>query len=382
VADLVTELCRVDQIVPFPDPKIERLEMARIKGWWVMTRKGTYEVGDMCLYLPPDTVLPPALEELWTGDSKFKLTKGRIRALKFRNIVSTGMILSIKDVVDAYETLGKPAPGAVMKAKEGYDVAEDLGLMKYEPPEELPEGMSGGIRKSSPKHPDFHEYTSIKHLGNFLHEMKEGEQVYVTEKLHGTSHRMALLKFHADTWWKKILMAIPFVSAMLPKTQFCYGSRRQQLDLKKVYSGYYSSSLGNVYAYIAGKYRDCLEPGEELFGEIVGPGIQKNYSYGFTEPTFFAYDVMVDGKFLDPGDFIRWCNERQVPRVPILYLGPFSLEKIQKLATSKSAFNQPIMEGCVVKPWEDRQGMSGRVAYKCINPDYYLQPEEEQSEFH
>ena len=91
--------------------------------------------------------------------------------------------------------------------------------------------------------------------------------------------------------------------------EFVYGSRNIQLQ-----RGGKTFYAENVYAKIGKQFRiaDILRVGESLYGEIVGPGIQKGYDYGFVQPNygFFAYDVKVDGLYLDPPEFREWCAVR------------------------------------------------------------------------
>lgn len=374
MAELICEISRIEDLIPHPDPEVERLEMARVKGWYVMVRKGTFQPGDPCLYLAPDTVLTSELEQLWLDGSKFRLEGGRIRAIKFRNAISQGLIVGMSDVRKTYMSKGL----SVSKLQVGYDVQKDLGITKYEPPDAPLNMRTGKGVTVSRKHPDFKEYTDIRHLRFFPNAIEPGEPVYISAKIHGSSTRFGHFAYRPTGLWGKFLKFI----GLAPKHQFMFGSRRVQMTLDKAYKGFYSQTEGNIYRRIAVQYQDCLEPGEVLYGEIVGPGVQKGYHYGYKdgEIGFYAYDVMVNGEYLDPDGFIKFCQERGIPRVPCLYLGPYRPEAIDKMVSAKVCMNdQPIREGVVVKPMLNQNSPNGRRAFKVINPEYLLQ---DNTDFH
>lgn len=74
-----------------------------------------------------------------------------------------------------------------------------------------------------------------------------------------------------------------------------------------------------------------------VFGEVVGPGIQKGVRYTPDGSTIFrAFDIMVDGAFVDYDDFFWLCERAGLPRVPELYRGPPSLASFDALLERQS----------------------------------------------
>lgn len=86
-----------------------------------------------------------------------------------------------------------------------------------------------------------------------------------------------------------------------------------------------------------------------LFGEVFGRGIQ-SFDYGLKRPEFRAFDVLVDGKYLDAEHFMRVTEEHGVERVPWLGSGPYSPEWVAELSKGKAFSGTHIREGVVVKP--------------------------------
>ena len=70
----------------------------------------------------------------------------------------------------------------------GTDVREHYGIGKYRPPVKFHAGDSEAA------HPLFHRYTDIENLRNFPEVFADGEEVVVTEKIHGTNSRIGYVE--------------------------------------------------------------------------------------------------------------------------------------------------------------------------------------------
>ena len=106
-------------------PDADALEIARIGGYRSVIRKGSFRTGDLVAYIPENAVLPaPLLEELGLSGRLAGSEKNRVKAIKLRGVLSQGICYPARP-----EWL------------EGQDVAEILGIRKYEPP--VPTSMDG-----------------------------------------------------------------------------------------------------------------------------------------------------------------------------------------------------------------------------------------------
>ena len=360
MSSLIVEVCKIDQIVEHPNA--DRLEIAVVKGWQTVVGKGQHKIGDECIYIPIDSILPPKLEEyLFPPDSKIKLEKSRVRSIRIRQAVSQGMIIT------ATPELEERFPG-ILKKKVGEDVAELLGITKFEPPEySIPGKMRA--RQITHNNPVFSKYTDIENIKHFPNLFEPEDEIYVTEKVHGTSARYAILPTHIWGLWKRLKKWLHISS----KYEFCYGSRNVQLQAKK--NLYYAK---DVYAIIARQLniKSLLRPGETLFGEIVGDGIQKGYVYdcGKEEWKFVAYDIKDERGYLSSEAFIKECDARGIPRVPVIYQGQLKHIDLNALSKGHSllAKNLPIREGIVIKPRFETITYMGRKVLKYLNDDYLL----------
>ena len=353
MSQLKVEVVEIDEILEHPNA--DSLELARIKGWICIVKKGVFKSGDKCIYAPIDSVLPYILEDKLFSDAKVKLSKGRIKTIKLRGSISQGLVINPKTV-------------GMENKKVGADVTKELGIEKYEPPQK-------SCKSNEPKYykyrnPNFKKYTDMENYKNYVGLFKEGEPVVVTEKIHGTNWRAGWVPTVADTFWKKVKKFF----GRLPEYEFVYGSRNVQLHDKKDWKGFYP---GNVYYKIVEKYdiKNKLKPNEVIYGEVYGDGIQGNYSYGLKgEMDLVIFDMMHDGDYMCPKFAETWCENRNLPFVPVLYEGPFSIEKIVELSKGASVLcpDQKVREGVVIKLTEEAATHMGRKVLKYVSDEYLL----------
>ena len=192
--------------------------------------------------------------------------------------------------------------------------------------------------------------------------------------VHNSNARYSLLPNKPNTLWKKVLNFL----GLMPKLEFCYGSNNVQLQSKGYTNGFYDE---NVYAKMIKQEQinEKLQPGETIYGEIVGPGIQANYHYDIPQGKhrFVLFDVkFYDGqksRFLDPDEVRKFAIERGFEMVPELYRGSYNLEHIRELTKGNSVYapGQKVREGVVLKSligYDDEY--HGKKARKLISEDY------------
>lgn len=357
-------------------PNADRLEIAVVYGFEVVIAKGAYSVGDKVIYIPIDSVLPQKLEdELFPPDSKIKLTKHRVRQIRIRKFPSQGMLIKQESIQKVY--------GFTPEVLEE-DYSEKIQVVKYEPPAARFQGQTGTKRVKAKENNHFSKYNGVENIKWYPEKFKPGERVVVQEKIHGTNVRAGILPYSANTLWRKILKFF----GLLPKWENCYGSNNVQLQDRRKYKGFYGE---DVYGRVL-KELDVfnkLQPGETIYGEIYGDGIQKNYTYGCKpgEQKFVLFDVRIlreDGhnEWLDPFQVIEFAIDRGFEMVPILYNGPFDAEKIKKMTEGDSVLapSQKIREGVVIKAETGYdEGMGGKRALKWISEKYL---DKDNTDFH
>lgn len=359
------------------------LEFAVVYGFRVIVRKGEYKAGDKILYIPIDSVLPLEFEKkLFPVDSKIKLNKSRVKQIKIRGQYSQGMIVDLDDINEAIkkEYLDNYDENKWLEV----DLSGPLGITKYQPPEASYQSSGLSPRDKPRENPYFHKYNGVENIKWYPDLFKEDEEVVIQEKLHGSCCRAAILPFKANTIWKKVLKLL----RLAPQTEVCYGSNNVQLQERGDYTGWYGE---NVYKKVLDKVGafQKMQPGEIIYGELIGEGIQKDYSYGHKEHHFVLFDVKVvqeDGttKWLNPEEVEVYAYNRGFDFVPVLYTGLFNKEKAYELTKGPSVYapSQKVREGIVIKSrinYNDEYMSSNKKGVKWLNEKYL---EGDQSDFH
>jgi RNA ligase (TIGR02306 family) len=301
-------------------PNADALSIVKIDGYTVCVRTADWEDGQLAAYIPPDSLVNTTRPEF-----KFLAREGRdverIKVMKLRGVVSMGCLV--------------PAP-------EGFSIGQDaagvLEVEHYEPSMKILQGDNGpGPSLYSPKY-------DIETIRKYNRLIKEGEEVYISEKIHGASARYV---YHDGTMW--------------------VGSRTNW----KIAGSPWHIALDNHP-----EMHEFFErnPGLIVYGEIYGNVQNMKYGCG-NEIRFAAFDILHREKWVDADEFINVCQRWNIPKVPTLYVGPYSFDKAEELAGGKShiKFAEHIREGCVIRPTKERiDPRLGRVILKCVGNDYYI----------
>lgn len=346
-------------------PNADRLSIATVYGFQVIVSKGRYKVGDKAVYIPIDSILPEKLEKkLFPEDSKIKLNNSRVRQIKIRGLASQGMLINPDEISD----LVNPA-----YLQDEQDLKKILNVTKYEPPVKATR-LQGppGQRSKKTENPLFHKYNGLDNIKWFPNKFNEQSMVVIQEKLHGTNARAAIQPYAANTMKKKIMQFL----RLAPKVENCYGSNNVEISAKSTYKGFYGEDVyGSVFSKL--DVFNKIKFGESVFGEIVGPGIQKGYTYSLKEHAFVLFDVKVlqpDGtqKWLNPSEVKEFAIERGFQFVPVVYEGPFNKELAYSLSRGPSLFDpkEKVREGIVIKAAENYSVEGNKQALKWVSEDY------------
>lgn len=369
MSNFIVPAVRVQKI--YPHPGADTLDFIEVQGWRCIVKRGSVQKGDWGAYFPIDSQLTPEIMNVAFKDAKVAPHKGRVKTVKIRGEIAQGLFLG-RDLLPVFPKY----------PQEGMDLAEVLGIVKYEPEAaSIPVHMQAGSKKSTRKkaNPNFKEYAKLPHLQWFTNLFEDGETVVMTEKIHGTNARFGRVEAVADSFWKKLKKLV----GLLDSHEFVYGSHKVQLQSKKHRT---TSFYGDdVWAQCAKKYdlENMLLDGEVVYGEIYGEGIQKGYSYGVKadDRKLVVFDVQKDGKWLDHGDLVHWCRSKGLQMVPTLYVGPYSKEAVEKHTNGPSVLDPQtkVREGCVVRSNVERHTVNGRSVCKSVSPAYLLG---DQTDFH
>lgn len=346
MSDLHVRVTTIDAVKEHPNA--DRLSLAVVGGWQCVVAKDIWQAGDTCVFFPPDTILPEEVSDRF-GVTQY-LTKGRVKHTRLR---------------------GEPSFGLVVKPDQdwpvGTDVADHYGATKWEPPRRQRQGAPGQPRSEDPR---FTKYTDIDNLRHFP-SIFDGQEVVVTEKIHGANVRLAVIQGKVRA-----------------------GSRRMERGKPK---GGNEPSDDATYWFPLTRYRGLHQylasfiepqpwwkrllrrPGKSktviVYGEVFGPSVQ-SFDYGVPQGhlDFRAFDISVDGVYMDWDNMVAVCREWGIPTVPELGRGFYGAEWVQPLATGPTTVAGTHMrEGVVVRTvTEQRHPSLGRMILKFVSDDYLL----------
>ena len=364
---------RIDALEPIEGA--DRIEKAEILGWNCVVKKGEFKVGDLCIYIEVDSILPDHPEFEFMRDRKF-----RVKTIKLRKQISQGLALPYS-IINLFQ---KPP---MKKYTIEDDVTDIIGIKKHDPqaakedhykPLHPKKKMNPVISYMSQFHwfrkvrynlgfekiknfPHFIAKTDEERLQNIPHILNQwkDEFVYFTEKCDGSS---ATYAYYKDP-------DLNFIGRWLNKHNF-YVCSRNILLLRENKTEWWE---------IARKFdiKEKLKSiGENIGiqGEIIGPGIQGN-KYKLKELDFYVYNVvnLNTRKKYNIEEKLLFCEQHSLKHVPLLFSKetPLSVYKtvdsLINLSKGKSTLAKIKREGIVVRCIND-----DHKSFKCINPEFLL----------
>lgn len=355
---------RVVTIVIEEHPNADALELAAVGGFRAVVAKGIYKTGDLVAYVPEAAVLSESFLKstgFWSeekGKGMLAGSKGnRVKPVKLRGIVSEGIVLRPTSEKNGVATF--MVHGDAILAKEGDDLQEFFGIEKYVPP--IPVHMAGEVEPMF----DWTVKFDVENAKKYPDVLIDGENVVITEKLHGTFCQMGY---------------IPELDKYVI-TSKGLGNKGLALKLneKNEHNLYIRTVSAGEYSLMA-KIKDVaikLQQPVYLLGEVLGTGVQ-DLGYGLSTPEFRAFDMYVgqpqDGRYVDFSLFENNCKLFKIPMVPVLYNGPYSYDIMKDLTDGKETVSGKqvnIREGVVVKPIIERTDrLVGRVLMKHVSEKY------------
>jgi RNA ligase (TIGR02306 family) len=262
---------------------------------------------------------------------------------------------------------------------EGKDVASVLGITKYEPPER-PCGVKGGGQVTKKKsNPLFDKYTDIQNIKHFPDLFKEGEDIVITEKIHGSNFRAGLLP-------RPNRSILAWFLNLFNKYEFVYGSHMVQKKPLSLHKGYYKE---DIWLEMVHKYNlDKIIPKDYIvYGEVYGCGVQDLVYDCPNEHNLMIFDIKYKGKYLDWDKVKLFCTHFQLPIVPTLLECRYTYDTVKLCTDGKSVVcPTQIREGCIVKPAveveiaEYNGRAFGRKILKSVSVDYLTR--KEGTEYH
>ena len=358
---------------------IEKLE---VLGWELVAKKGDFKVGDYCVYVEIDSVLPDRPEFEFMRPRKFK-----VKTIKLRGQISQGIAFPLSILPN--EVVSSTGYGDL----EGLDVTEALGITKWDPEQESiiiekepvfndknkfirfykkykyfatrrikkllgisTNTSSGDFPSYVPKTDETRVQTSHRGL-----ETHKGKLAYITEKLEGSSTTYIVIR-SKGSFLKRLFVKQPMKFIVCSRNKIVNNKVDDRWVVAKKYN---IESKMSVY----GK-------NFAIQGELIGPKVQGNI-YELPEKDFrmyLAYNID-ESRYFTFEELKALANELQIVMVPLL-------DDNHIVHTDVKAYVDMSIGNSKLNPTKKREGIVIRLkeenySFKSINPEYLLGQKDE-----
>ena len=303
------------------------IEAYRVNGWWVVDKKGAYEVGDLVVYCEVDSWIPHTLAPFLTKPGhcprEYLGVEGeRLRTVKLKGQLSQGLLLPL--VED--------------NSEEGQDFSEILGITKWEDTRYMANMDARG------KFPDFIPKTDQERVQNLDRTLEKyfGQSFEVTVKRDGSS-----------------------LTAFVNGEESGVCSRN--INLKETEDSAFWAAANSLSLI-----PKILSTGRNLAlqGELMSQKIQGNYEkvQGIEWNCFDIYDIDAR-KYLLPKERRELCKQLNIPHIKVVEEDFVLCHNVDQLLE--------MAEGPGVNPGVKREGLvfksnESAFSFKAISNSYLL----------
>jgi RNA ligase (TIGR02306 family) len=331
-------------------PNADALDLAQVEGMafqFVMARN-TCKPGDVVVYFPLDSLLPPPVLAVLPPTITAKLSgpeRNRIKTVKLRSEISQGLAVLLRDfplrnllggATEINETEGWIRPPGAAPAN---DLTEFLGVVKYEPP--VVNLGDCELRRLPPTAPHY-DIEGCDRFGHLLERLME-EEVVITEKLEGTNTAIVC------EWPEQTIRICQRSGEVIPLegavSIYHEGAKREDLPQKAMEM---AEATGQTVT---------------LRGELLGPKIQDNH-YRLPALEVRVFEVWLNGHPIDWHRQTELTERFKLKTVPVLFVGRLrdflAGRTVQACANGPSALKPDrLREGIVIRPTTELPPIEG-----------------------
>jgi tRNA-binding EMAP/Myf-like protein len=357
MSDFSVDVVRIGTVQKHPNA--DKLSITEVEGCPVVFRTVDFKEGDAAVYIPIESLIPEGREWVKKHCSHLTFKRGvhRLKAVRLRKVFSMGMLVPADALQDStYAFKSNPIFGE--------DVAAELGIVKYEEPEDAPTakpaapntrwrrfrtwlaGFVPAFLRRKPKARLMPVY-EVSHYRKHKDVLTPGEEVVATEKIHGCNAAMCFTKGKLWVSSHRVL-------------------RRSEDD-----SIWWRAARDYNVAAALREFPDLA-----FYGEVFGPGVQDmpyEIPQGQLGLRFFDIYDMKEKRFLSYDEMLGVLHKAGLVEVPEVYRGPFVPEVLEPLSDGKSTIASHFREGIVIRPvMERRHPRCGRLVLKLVGQEYLL----------
>ena len=359
---------KIDALIPMEG--YDSIQLAQIKGWQVIVKKGEFNVNDTCLFFEIDSFLPATDTrfEFLGKPTTFEGNQGyRLKTKKLKSYLSQGLALPLSMFPELEVELE--------------DYSETLGVIKYDVAVQEFD-QRPGLKSERPRgsFPSFIPKTDQERIQNLTHlwlTLDPNTEFEETLKLDGSSMTCYKIK-KTLSFFDKIKQ---FFGFKVKPYHFGVCSRNLELQPSANQSQTFDNG-GKISVYDQSDFWNIaikldleskIPAGYAIQGELIGPKIQANHEKVSTLE-YYVFDVfdIKEQKYLLPKERQDFCYKHKIQHVPIKGIfKPFKLTLQELLSHVEGQSMNPgtISEGRVYKQ------LYKPFSFKVISNKYLLKSE-------
>lgn len=348
-------------------PNAEKLEIVVVDGLYytIISAKGNFKIDDFAFVFQSDSVFPPEMIEYFGLGYLYK--GNRVKEVKLRGVISQALLLPLNEVneyakaknnemlekkIFHYLSIYKDVPALAMTI----DFSEELGIIKYEIPENFAAGQAKG---NLPIGVEKYDLENAERNPFYFEELFDKE-VIISEKLEGINFAI-----HLD---------------IDGEVHVC----SRNLDLKESESKYWEAAHNLGLVHRMEFIRDLIKEfgGYEenlpltLRGELIGQNIKENI-YQLNHQTVYFFDIKYGANYANFEVFRRVIEALGLNIAPVIFRGVLSdfsatFEDLKARSNGVSVLHNILREGIVIRPVKEiiaKQGFT-RLIFKQRSPEY------------
>lgn len=329
-------IVNVDNLVPIPGRDF--IELAIIKGWKCIVKKGEFSVNDKAVYISINSI--PDFD-----DNNFKFLQEKkikyIKTLKINKVISQGLLCPMSWL----ESRGYN----INNYNINDNVTNEMGITKYIPAEEASQYENNNPRQLFPEYVPKTDSTRLQNDPDYYLNNIINKEIVITRKEDGCS---CTCIYNNNNF-------------LLCGRNYVWDNNNDRHNQKHYYN-------------IVDKYNiinklQLLNKNLAIQGEIVGPKVNSN-RLKLSELDYIVFDIydIDEQHYLLYEDMITISNILELKTVPLLYKGnsnniSVDLDYFLELANNTKYNNNTYAEGIVVKTNEQN-----RIQFKVISNNYLL----------
>ena len=305
----------------------DSLELVKLNdlGFQIVVRKGQHKVGDKVVYFPVDSVLQDeTIEQMGLTGRLAGSKKNRVKTIKLRGEISQGLV----DWAGGFFCSDFPV---------GTDVTDLLGVVKYAPSEII---TPTGVLNPLPDGVSKYDIDSLDRYGEAYNHLISIPHA-ATEKLEGTN----------------------FSCTINEEGEVFVCSRSHTIE-ENANNLYWQAAKQQCIPDVI-RAMHHINQNITLYGELVGPAVQKNH-YELTTRRIYFFDIKLNFEFVGVELFYALMNE---------FLSNFHTPILDTLDPHGQSTLNPkkLREGIVIKPLvEQTYPGLGRLILKKRDGEYLL----------